>query len=202
LPQRREDDQEGEAEEGEGGEERGAGGARRRLGTSGGRWRRRGVGVLVTADAGESLVPLVPLGAAEVAVSHVLAALVAPAGQGGQLAEVLSLAAPLAVAAGPGWTIILTVRIAVLRAVHDWLHAEPLVDVPPVWVSVAGQVIVTVRVCLAGALPVLGGNLGVVLPGVADVLEAGPASAVLRAVTVVYAGSEGRLRLLQLVQTF
>jgi len=75
------------------------------------------------------------------------------------------------------------------------------VDVPPVRVPVTGQVIVTVRVCLAGFLPVLGGNLGLVLPGVADVLEAGPACALLRAVTVVYAGSEGSLRLLQLVQT-
>jgi len=68
-------------------------------------------------------------------------------------------------------------------------------------VAVAGEVLVAVRVGLAGLLPVLGVQLGVVLPGVADVLEAGPASPVLGAVTVVDAGLEGRLLLLQLVQT-
>jgi len=99
LPQRRQDDQEGESEEREGGEERGAGGAGRRLGTSGcggGRW---GVGILVAANAGEGLVPILPLGAAEVTVAHVLAAVVVEAGEGGQLVEVLVLAAPLAVTA-------------------------------------------------------------------------------------------------------
>jgi len=196
LPQRRQDDQEGESEEREGGEERGAGGAGRRLGTSGG-GGGRGVGVLVTADAGEGLVPLLPLGAAEVTVAHVLAAVVVEAGEGGQLVEVLVLAAPLAVTAGAGGA----VRFPVLRAVHHRLHAEPLVYVPPVRVSVAGQITVTVGVCLAGLLPVFDVYLGVVLPGIADVLEAGPPGAVLRAVTVVDAGGEGSLGLLQLVQT-
>jgi len=75
------------------------------------------------------------------------------------------------------------------------------VYVPPVRVSVAGKVTATVGVCLAGLLPVFDVYLGVVLPGVADVLEAGPPGAVLRAVTVVDAGGEGSLCLLQLVQT-
>jgi len=111
LPQRREDEEEGDAEEGgEGGELRGAGGLLLGVGKSCGWWWRWRVGVLVTADAGKSLVALLSLRAAEVAVAHVLAALVVTAGQGGQLAEVLSLAAPLAVAAGPGWA----VRFAVL----------------------------------------------------------------------------------------
>jgi len=99
LPQRRQDNQESESEEREGGEERGAGGAGRRLGTSGcggGRW---GVGILVAANAWEGLVPILPLGAAEVTVAHVLAAVVVEAGEGGQLVEVLVLAAPLAVTA-------------------------------------------------------------------------------------------------------
>jgi len=66
---------------------------------------------------------------------------------------------------------------------------------------VAGEVLVAVGVDLAGFLPVFRLYLGVVLPGVADVLEAGPAIAVLGTVTVVDAGLEGRLLLLQLVQT-
>jgi len=66
---------------------------------------------------------------------------------------------------------------------------------------VAGEVLVAVGVDLAGFLPVFRLYLGVVLPGVADVLEAGPARPVLGTVTVVYAGLEGRLLLLHLVQT-
>lgn len=96
-------------------------------------------------------------------------------------------------------TIVLTIRFSVLRAVHDRLHAEPLVHVPPVRVSVAGEVIVTVGVCLAGSLSVFGIYLGIVLPRVTDVLEAG--CALLCAVTVVDAGLKGRLVLLQLVET-
>ena len=101
LPQRREKEDEGEGEDGEG-VERGAVdiGVLSRGGFRGG-WRWR-VGVLVTADAGHGLVALVLLGTAEVAVAHVPAALVVAAGEGGQLLEVLVLAAPLAVAAGPG----------------------------------------------------------------------------------------------------
>jgi len=66
---------------------------------------------------------------------------------------------------------------------------------------VAGEVLVAVGVDLACFLPVFCLYLGVVLPGVADVLEAGPARPVLGTVTVVYAGLEGRLLLLHLVQT-
>jgi len=199
LPQRREEDQGGE--QGQRLEEGGAGGAGGSLGTSGGGGGGGRVGVFVTADAGQGLVSLVALWAAEVAVAHVPAALVVAAGEAGQLAEVLVLAAPLAVAAGPGGAIVLTIRFSVLRAVHDRLHAEPLVHVPPVRVSVAGEVIVTVGVCLAGSLSVFGIYLGIVLPRVTDVLEAGPVCALLCAVTVVDAGLKGRLVLLQLVET-
>jgi len=172
LPQRREEDEEGEGEDGEG-VQGGGGQAGSRGGTfGGGGWWR--VGILVTADAGHGLVAPVLLGAAEVAVAHVLAALVVPAGERGQLVEVLVLAAPLTVTAGAGLAIILTVRFPVLRAVDDRLHAEPLVDVPPVRVSVTGEVGVTVGVRLAGALPVFSIYLRIVLPGVTDVLEAGP----------------------------
>ena len=104
LPQRRQDDQEGESEEREGGEERGAGGAGRRLGTSGcggGRW---GVGILVAALAGHGLVPLVRLRTAEVAEAHVLTSLVTGAGQRLELLEILISTTPLAVTARSGWT--------------------------------------------------------------------------------------------------
>ena len=67
--------------------------------------------------------------------------------------------------------------------------------------AVAGEVLVAVRVDLASLLSVFCLNLGVILPGVADVLEAGPATPVLGTVTVVDAGLEGGLLLLQLVQT-
>ena len=100
LPQRRQDDQ--ECYEGEGGEERG-GGRRRTFGRFGGGdgwW----VGVLVAADAGHGLVALVSLGAAEVAVAHVLTAFVAPAGERLELVEVFIRTAPLAVTAGSGRT--------------------------------------------------------------------------------------------------
>ena len=97
LPQRREEDQGGE--QGQRLEEGGAGGS---LGTSGGGGGGGRVGVFVTADAGQGLVSLVALWAAEVAVSHVPAEIVVAAGEACQLAEVLVLAAPLAVAAGPG----------------------------------------------------------------------------------------------------
>jgi len=200
LPQRREKEDEGEGEDGEGVERGGVDSG----GCSGGgfgccgRWR---VGVLVTADAGHGLVALVLLGTAEVAVAHVPAALVVAAGEGGQLLEVLVLAAPLTVTAGSSRAIILTVRFPVLRAVDDRLHAESLVDVSPVRVSVAGEVRVTVGVRLAGTFSVLLVYLGVVLPRVTDVLEAGPVRALLHAVTVVDAGLEGRLDLLQLVET-
>ena len=100
MPQRRQDDQ--ECYEGEGGEERGGGGRGTFGRKSFGHWRR--VGVLVAADAGHGLVPLVWLGAAEVAVAHVLTALVAPAGQRLELVEVFILTAPLAVTAGAGRT--------------------------------------------------------------------------------------------------
>jgi len=105
LPQRRQDDQ--ECYEGEGGEERG-GGRRRTFGRFGGGdgwW----VGILVAADAGHGLVSLVRLGAAEVAVAHVLTAFVAPAGERLELVEVFIRTAPLAVTAGSGRTIILTI---------------------------------------------------------------------------------------------
>ena len=100
MPQRRQDDQ--ECYEGDGGEERGGGG-RRTIGTFGGGGGRR-VGVLVAADAGHGLVALVGLWTAEVPVAHVLAALVAPAGQRLELLEVFVSAAPLAVTAGSGRT--------------------------------------------------------------------------------------------------
>ena len=100
MHQRRQDDQ--EFYEGEGGEERGGGG-RRTFGrfAGGDGWR---VGVLVAADARHRLVALLCLGAAEVAVAHVLTALVAPAGQRLELMEVFILTAPLAVTAGAGRT--------------------------------------------------------------------------------------------------
>ena len=100
MPQRRQDDQ--ECYEGDGGEERGGGG-RRTIGTFGGGGGRR-VGVLVAADAGHGLVALVRLGTAEVSVSHVLTALVAPAGQRLELLEVFVSTAPLTVTARSGRT--------------------------------------------------------------------------------------------------
>lgn len=96
---------------------------------------------------------------------------------------------------------LLTVRLSVLRAVDHRLHAEALVDVPPVGVAVALLPGVAVIIGLAGFLLVLLGQLVVVLPGVAEVLEAGVVLALLGAVTVVNAGGERNLLGLDLTQT-
>ena len=60
---------------------------------------------------------------------------------------------------------------------------------------------VAVVIGLAGLLHIVLGQLGIVLPGVAEVLEAGVVLALLRAVTVVNAGGEGNLLGLDLTQT-
>ena len=96
---------------------------------------------------------------------------------------------------------LLTVWLSVLRAVHHGLHAEAPVDVPPVGVAVALLARVAVIIGLAGLLLVRLEQLGVILPGVAEVLEAGVVLALLRAVTVVNAGGEGNLLGLDLTQT-
>ena len=100
---------------------------------------------------------------------------------------------------------LLTVFLPVLGAVHHGLHAEPHVDVAAVGVAVALQTVGAVVTALAGLHLVLLGDLGVVLPRVAEVLEAGVVRALARAVTVVYARLEGHLglglgRLLHLAQ--
>jgi len=198
LPQRHcHHDHEEEAERGlhDGGGSGHGGG----LGSPGGGGRGR-VGVGVAARAGQGRVILVR--AAKLAVSHVPAGLVRHAGELLQLGEVVAVAAVGAVAASSVGTFVswlLTVGLPVLRAVHHRLHAEAPVDVPPVGVAIALQPRVAVIIRLACLLPVRLRELRVVLPWVAEVLEAGEVLALARAVAIVDAGGEGNL--LDLTQT-
>jgi len=82
---------------------------------------------------------------------------------------------------------------AVLAAVCDVLHAEPAVDLPPVVVPEALQLVRAVVVRLACLLPVFGRDGCVICPWVADVLEAGKSMALDATVTVINARQERRL---------
>ena len=66
-----------------------------------------------------------------------------------------------------------TVSLAICGTVHHRFHAEAHVDVPAVRMTPALQTVGAVVTALAGLHLVLLGDLGVVLPGVAEVLEAG-----------------------------
>jgi len=142
------------------------------------------VGVLVAALLDVGRVGLVR--AAKVSVAHVLAALVVDTGKLLQLVEVLVVAAVLAVAACTSSAI----WISVLGAVDDRLHAQSLVDVPPVVVPEALKIVAALLVGLARVFFVLRRESGVILPGVAEVLEAGVAVAKTVAVAVIDARCE------------
>ena len=75
-------------------------GARPRRGGGG----RRRVGVLVTAQVGHGMVPLVRLGTAEVTEAHVLTSLVTEAGERLELLEIFISTTPHSVTASSGWT--------------------------------------------------------------------------------------------------
>lgn len=164
------------------------GSAQRRLPRRRRRRRRLGrIGVLVAA-LGRGGVALG--GAAELAVSEVPAAGMVDARQALQLEEVLLLATELTVAALLR-AVTLTVALAVDVAVALLLHAEPLVDVPPVVVPEADLLAGALLCPGASLLAVLGRYHAVVVPGVADVLKAGISVAQAAAIALVNAGREG-----------
>lgn len=110
-----------------------------------------------------------------------------------QLVEELLATAVLTVATLSLGAGCLTVVSAVLAAVCDVLHAEPAVDLPPVVVPEALQLVRAVVVRLACLLPVFGRDGCVICPWVADVLEAGKSMALDATVTVINARQERRL---------
>jgi len=118
---------------------------------------------------------------------------VVDAGQLLQLVKELLAAAVLAVATLPLGAGSLTVVSAVLAAVGDVLHAEPAVDLPPVVVPEALQLVRAIVVRLARLLFVFGRDGCVICPWVADVLEAGKSMALDATVTVINARQERRL---------
>ena len=85
---------------------------------------------------------------------------------------------------------LLTVFLPVLGAVHHSLHAEPHVDVAAVGVAVALQTVGAVVTALAGLHLVLLGDLGVVLPWEAEVLETGVVFALASTVTLINTSME------------
>jgi len=92
-------------------------------------------------------------------------------GGAGQLlhqVEVLLGAAVLSVAAG----LVGTISFSVLLTVHCWLHAQTLGHLPPVVVSEALHPSAALVVRATQLLAISLGDLGVILPWVADVLEA------------------------------
>lgn len=100
-------------------------------------------------------------------------------GGAGQLlhqVEVLLGAAVLSVTAGLVGTFgtlgSLTISFSVLLTVHSWLHAQTLGHLPPVVVSEALHPSAALVVGATQLLAISLGDLGVILPWVADVLEA------------------------------
>jgi len=110
-----------------------------------------------------------------------------------QLVEELLAAAVLTIATLPLGAGSLTVVSAVLAAVGDVLHAEPAVDLPPVVVPEALQLVRAIVVRLARLLFVFGRDGCVICPWVADVLEASISMTLDAAVTVINASHERRL---------
>lgn len=150
-----------------------------------------GFGIRVHVTAGAGVLKLV--GTAELAQVEVLAEEVAVAlDVDRQLGVVVVLAAELAGTAFSLGTILLTVCVSVLVAVDRVLHAEPLVDVPPVVVAEARLALAAAAVVGARLFSVLPLYDCVVPPGVADVLKAGEPLPLVT-VPVVDAGCERRL---------
>ena len=103
---------------------------------------------MIATNAGKSFISSTLIWTAIVSVAHVFTALITPTGKLLQLVEELDSAAVLPVAA-------LTLRAivsAVLAAVGDVLHAEPAVDLPPVVVPEALQLVRAIVVRLARLL--------------------------------------------------
>jgi len=151
----------------------------------------RGFGIRVHVTTGAAVLILV--GTAEFPQVEVLAEVVRVALDVDlQLGVVIVLAAELASTAFPHGTILLTVFVSVLVAVDRVLHAEPLVDVPPVVVAEARLALPTASVVGARLFSVLPLDDGVVPPGVADVLKAGEPLPLVT-VPVVDTGCERRL---------
>jgi len=168
------------------------GGAEGRGGRAGrpGLGRRRGrVGVGVAAHGGRGVVLA---RAAVLAQTQVLTSEVRDAREGLVLLEVPLLAAVAVAAPGPARTVL--GGVAVLHLVH----AEPLVDLPPVLMALARLAALGAAVALLAAqVPLLrGGYAAVVLPRVANVQEARVFAALseLLAVGVVYAAGEDAAR--------
>jgi len=158
-------------------------------------WRR--VRVFVTARAWKGRITPTLVRAAEVAITHVLAALVVYAGEFFELSEVFLTTAVLAVAAGTVWT----VRFSIFRAVYNWLHTQSFVYVSPVMVPEADQVRTTLLIGFACCFSVFFGYCGIIFPWVADVLEAGVTVALVITVTIIYTGFEWGFCFLYLVHT-